>query len=234
MGTTSHLREHAFDVYAEDNWQKSSKLTFNLGLRYELAQPYVEINGRMANLDAAPNFAAVAPVLPDTSGPYTGGFPASLLNTDANNLGPRLGFAYRPQPSTILRGGYSITYNSGSYASIARQLVAQPPFADTETITGNPGNDEAPLTLADALLTPTSAATNNWGVDKDYALGMIQTWNATLTKNLTPDWMLQARLHHQGQRPRRILRAPARSDRAACSFQMRSRSSGNRQLDDRR
>src|SRR6185295_16998609 len=124
VGTTSHLREHAFDVYAEDNWQKSSKLTFNLGLRYEFAQPYVEINGRMANLDAAPNFAAVAPVLPDTSGPYTGGFPASLLNTDANNLGPRLGFAYRPQPSTILRGGYSITYNSGSYASIARQLVA--------------------------------------------------------------------------------------------------------------
>ena len=54
-------------------------------------------------------------------GPSTGAFPAGLLNTDANNLGPRLGFAYRVQPATIVRGGYSITYNSGSYASIARR-----------------------------------------------------------------------------------------------------------------
>ena len=41
-------------------------------------------------------------------------FPRALLNTDTNNLGPRLGFAYRLRPSTILRGGYSITYNSSS------------------------------------------------------------------------------------------------------------------------
>jgi hypothetical protein len=206
VGTTSHLREHAFDLYAEDNWQKSSKLTLNLGLRYELAQPYAEINGRMANLDAAPNFSAVTPVLPDTSGPYTGGFPAGLLNTDVNNLGPRLGFAYRIQPSTILRGGYSITYNSGSYASIARQLVAQPPFADTATINGT---IDGPLTLADALLTPTTDATNNWGVDKDYALGMIQTWNATLTRNVTQDWLLQAGYTGIKGSDLDILRAPA-------------------------
>ena len=206
VGTTSHLREHAFDVYAEDNWQKNSKLTFNLGLRYELAQPYVEINGRMANLDAEPGFAAIAPVLPDTSGPYTGAFPAGLLNTDASNLGPRLGFAYRLQPSTILRAGYSITYNSGSYASIARELVAQPPFAETQTINGTLAD---PLTLADALLTPTTDATNNWGVDKDFALGMIQTWNATLARNLTQDWMMQAGYTGIKGRDLDILRAPA-------------------------
>ena len=41
----------AFDAYIEDNWQKNAKLTFNLGLRYELAVPYVEVDGRMANLD---------------------------------------------------------------------------------------------------------------------------------------------------------------------------------------
>ena len=65
--------------------------------------------------------------------------------------------------------------------------AGQPPFADTETITATA---DAPLTLADALLTPTAASTNNWGVDRDYALGMIQTWNATLTRNLTQDWTI--------------------------------------------
>ncbi len=109
------------------------------------------------------------------------------MDTDANNLGPRLGVAYRLTPSTILRGGYSITYNSGSYASIARELAGQPPFADTVTTTGFPSQ---PLTMAEALLAPTPPTTNNWGVDRDYELGMIQTWNATLTHNFTQNWVV--------------------------------------------
>ena len=81
VGGTSHLRQHSFDAYIEDNWQKNAKLTFNLGLRYEFAMPYVELNGQMANLDVTPTFTAVAPVLPGGTGPYTGAFPAGLLNT---------------------------------------------------------------------------------------------------------------------------------------------------------
>src|SRR5205814_1517961 len=153
-----------------------------------------------------PGFTSVAPVLAGGIGPFTGSFPTALLNTDVNNLGPRLGFAYRIQPTTILRGGYSITYNSGSYASVARQLAGQPPFAETETITGA---ENAPLTLADALLAPAAATTNNWGVDKDYALGMIQTWNATLMKNLTNNWMVQAGYTRIQGTGLDILRAPA-------------------------
>ena len=206
VGQTSHLRQRAVDAYIEDNWQKSAKLTFNLGLRYELTLPYVEVDGRMANLDAAPGFTTVSPVIPGATGPFTGVFPSGLLNRDANNLGPRLGFAYRLRPQTVVRGGYSITYNSGSYASIARQLAGQPPFAETETITSTA---DAPLTLAEALLAPASATTNNWGVDRDYELGMIQTWNASVTHNLTQDWMLQATYTGVKGTDLDILRAPA-------------------------
>jgi outer membrane receptor protein involved in Fe transport len=42
VGGTTHLRQRSIDAYVEDNWQKSAKVTFNLGLRYELAMPYVE------------------------------------------------------------------------------------------------------------------------------------------------------------------------------------------------
>jgi hypothetical protein len=205
-GGISRLRQHSFDAYIEDNWQKSPKLTFNLGVRYELAMPYVEVNQHLANLDVAPDFSRVAPVLPGGIGPYTGAFPPALLNTDANNVSPRLGVAYRVRPTTILRGGYSITYNSGSYASIARQLTGQPPFADTETFTAS---DRAPLTLAQALLSASPAATNNWGVDRDYALGMIQTWNATVTKNVTNEWVVQAGYTGIKGSDLDILRAPA-------------------------
>ena len=63
VGGTTQLRGRSFDAYIEDNWQKSSKLTFNLGLRYELVMPYTDANGLLANLDAAPGFTSVAPVL---------------------------------------------------------------------------------------------------------------------------------------------------------------------------
>jgi hypothetical protein len=191
VGGISELRGRSFDTYIEDNWQKSSKLTFNLGLRYELLMPYTDANGHLVNLDVSPGFAAVAPVLAGASGPFTGAFPSGVINTDANNIGPRIGVAYRPVRGTIIRTGYSITYNAGSYATIARRLAAQPQpgFAETETVTGTA---TTPLLIEDALLSSTSATTNNWGVDKNYQLGVIQTWNASLSRDLTPIWTVLA------------------------------------------
>ncbi|HEX4346755.1 MAG TPA: carboxypeptidase regulatory-like domain-containing protein [Vicinamibacterales bacterium] len=192
VGGTTHLRGKSFDTYIEDNWQASAKLTVNLGLRYELALPYYEINGQMANLDVSQGFAQVASVLPGGTGPFTGAFPQALINPDRNNIGPRIGVAYRMTPKTILRGGYSITYNPSSYATIGRELVAEPPFATTETITGT---TTTPLNLENALLqTPTaaSAVTNAYGVDKNFKLGQIQTWNGTVTRNLNATWSVVA------------------------------------------
>jgi hypothetical protein len=205
VGGTSRLRQPALNAYIEDNWQKNAKLTLNLGLRYELAVPYVEADGRMANLDVTPTFTQAVPVTPGGTGPFTGSFPSGLLNDDANNLGPRLGLAYRVDPRTVLRGGYSITYNSGSYASIARELSGQPPFTDTETINNT---FTAPLTMAEALLSSTATTTNNWGVDRDFALGTIQTWNATVTRNVGRDWTLQAGYTATKGTDLDILRAP--------------------------
>jgi hypothetical protein len=203
----THLRQHAFDAYVEDNWQKSAKLTFNLGLRYELALPYVEANGQMANLDVTPMFTAATPVVAGGVGPYTGAFPAGLINADTNNLGPRLGVAYRVLPKTVLRAGYSITYNSSSYASIARQLAGQPPFGDTATVTDD--DPSAPLTIADALLASTGTS-NNYGVDRDYALGTIQTWNAAISRDIGKDWNVMATYTGTKGTNLDILRAPNR------------------------
>jgi hypothetical protein len=191
VGGLTHLKEKAFDTYITDNWQKSSKLTFSLGLRYELTMPYVEQNGLMANLDVSPNFSAVSvvcasanPLCPNAplTGPFTGSFPAGLVNPDTGNIGPRIGVVYRLARNTLLRGGYSITYNSASYASIARQLDGQPPFATALT---NVGSLQDPLVFQTALLQQQEATTNNYGVDPNYADGMWQTYNISFSRDLT-------------------------------------------------
>ena len=215
-GGTTHLSETAFDVYLDDNWQRSARLTLSLGLRYELTRPYVEADGHMANLDVSPGFTGAQVVCPITvtgvcnaTGSLSGtSFPSALLNTDANNVGPRLGAAYRVAPGTVLRGGYSITYNTGSYASIARALVGQPPWAYTGT---NTGTLVDPLTIANGVSGAQEATTNNYGVDPFYALGMIQTWNGTLTRELGRTWQLTAGYTGTKGTDLDLLRAPNRN-----------------------
>ena len=123
------LRGKSLSLYVQDDWRKSATLTFNLGVRYELLWPYLEGDGRMVNLDVNQDFTAAVPVQSGQTGPFFGAFPKGLINLDTNNVAPRAGFAWRIKPGTILRGGYGISYNSGAYSPIARQLVGQPPFA---------------------------------------------------------------------------------------------------------
>ena len=202
------LSSRSMSLFVQDDWRKSTNLTFNLGIRYELLRPFLEDNGIMVNLDAAPDFSAVAPVLAGATGPYTGAFPDTLVLTDANNVAPRVGFAYRLAPGTVLRGGYGIGFNSGSYSTIARQMVSQPPFATTNTSIGSP---EAPLTITDpfAAAKP-NETTNNYGINKSYDLGLVQTWNADISRDLNQVWNVGAGYTHTRGTSLDIVRAPNR------------------------
>jgi hypothetical protein len=209
VGGVTQLREQAFDAYLEDNWQRNNRMTFNLGLRYEITMPYVEVNGHMANLDTTPNFTSASVVVPGQAGLESGiVFPSGLVKPDWNNVGPRVGMAYRVAKGTILNTSYTITYNSSSYASIARSLVAQPPFSQTATNLGTLGD---PLFLASGLVGGTSSITNNYGVDPNFGLGMIQTWNATLTRTFWKTWTATAGYTGTRGSSLDLLRAPNRN-----------------------
>lgn len=202
------MRGRSFSLFVQDDWRKAANLTFNLGLRYELVMPFVETNGRMVNLDAAPGFTAVVPVVSGQSGAFSGRFPAGLIRTDANNIAPRVGFAWRAAQGTIVRGGYGISYNAGSYSAMARQMVNQPPFATTNTAIGTAGS---PLSLTDPLATASpDQIANDYGVDLNYVLGMVQTFNADVSKDLTQVWNAGVSYTHIIGSNLDIVRAPNR------------------------
>lgn len=187
-GDDYHFRANSFDVFGQDNWRAAKNLTFNLGLRYEYVAPLTELSGKLSNLDIAPGFTAVAPVLPGQVGPLTGiHYSESLINPDRNNFAPRVGIAWRPFSKTVVRSGYSINYNLGQYGSMATQLGFQPPFAFTQT---NTGETPTSLTLQNGFPASTAPVTNSYAVDPNYRLAYVQSWTLNIQQEVKGDMII--------------------------------------------
>jgi len=180
----TYFRGAKYSFFAQDDWRVRSNLSFNLGVRYELPSPLTEKYNRMVNLDIAPGFTAVAPVTPGATGPYTGVFPAGLINPDRNNIAPRLAVAWKPFPKKAMtvRAGYGIYFNGSVYNQAATLMAQQPPFANSSTFQTSLAN---PLTLQDGFVgSATTQITNTYAVDRNYKVGYAQTWNFSVQRDL--------------------------------------------------
>ena len=207
----NYLRNRTMNVFIQDNWRVRSTLTINAGLRYELILPYVEKYDHLVSLDVAPYFSAVAQVFPGRDGPYTGRFPRSLFFADKNNLGPRLGVAWKRKPTSkwTFRAGWGMFYNPSVYPYIVGQLVGQPPFAVNQNILTSLS---APLTLQNGFpKNPEVTILNSYAIAKDYRIGYVQQWNLSVQTQLRRIYTLE--VGYNGSKGTRldILRAPNRA-----------------------
>ena len=102
--------------YIQDNWKISSKLTLDIGLRYDFYPTYTEAHNVLS-------FFSPTLINPVTGAPgaiqYAGtGTNTCNCKTNVNNyyknLGPRLGFAYQSDAKTVWRGSYGVMYTHGN------------------------------------------------------------------------------------------------------------------------
>ena len=111
------LSQKYFAVYSQNDWRASSKLTINLGLRWELQPGPTERFNRMSawDFEATNAFGTKGAI----AFPGVDGYSRNLWDTTYDNWGPRVGAAYSVNDRTVLRGGFGITYlpsNTGYFS----------------------------------------------------------------------------------------------------------------------
>jgi hypothetical protein len=145
------------NLYVQDDIKVTSRLTVNLGLRYDRLGDLADSKGRNSSFDAslAENDPPDAGTLAGTTVPsnYSGGaIPAGVTKLDTNfgmngdgqnTWNPRAGFAWRIPHSNrfVLRGGYGV-YHSRYTGQPFIQLLTAPPFAQIRQLVG-PSNASA-------------------------------------------------------------------------------------------
>jgi hypothetical protein len=120
-------RYETYGFYGQDDWRLTSRLTLNLGLRYEFNSTMNETNGQQTAL------------LSPLSSTLTPG--KLMANPSLHNFGPRTGFAYDPfgKGKTSIRGAFGIYYDISTIGDTTfGETVGDPPYRQTNGFNAAP------------------------------------------------------------------------------------------------
>lgn len=167
--TAAKFRQWNVFPYIQDDWRISSKVTLNLGLRYDYY-------GAPADADGNSNIYDVS-----TNTNHPGTYRQQYLT-----FAPRVGFAYAIDNATAVHGGYGIYYTPFQFNQLQFMMINQPnfhlqlntyslgsPTPVTNTFVANPAlSAQAPFTIELGIKTP-----------------YVQQWNLAIQRSIGPQWM---------------------------------------------
>lgn len=192
-----------YAFFSQNDWRATSKLTINLGLRYDVQPGPTERYNRMSSYDLEKTNAFGAQGA--MAFPGTSGYSRGLWDTTYNNWGPRVGAAYQVKDGLVIRGGFGVTYlpsNTG-YFSGPNDYGSSPFGSGTNMIPYglNPNgvpvyrfSDPAPLALAVGAneKAPEIYGFSEARFDRHLKNGIAKQWNLFIEKSIANTWLVSA------------------------------------------
>lgn len=206
-----NYRQNQHFFYIQDDLRLTSKLTLNLGMRWEFASPRSERDNNLTNFDPVSL----------TLVPATGGslYNRTRVNPDYSNWGPRIGMAYSFAPKTVFRAAYGISYVHNNRVGSADLLGINGPQVVIATVdqtvlnadgSFNPNFRTTAQGYPTGLSSPSNfnpVRSNIAYIPSDYRWPYVQTWYASVQRELAQSWVLEV-----GYTGNRSLRLPVVSD----------------------
>ena len=206
-------------LFSQNDWKATSKLTINLGIRFEVQPGPTERYNRLSGIDLGKSnpYTAGATLSSPSGGlgfvafPGTAGYSRNLWDTQWNNFSPRVGVAYRITSTTVLRGGYGRAYTPSNTGFNANSLIY-----GTGPFSGGAINNAYGLTpnglpvgrwenSANTIIIPAPGANqspaiygnnnSSLGVDlipRNYRNGAVDQWNFFIEHTLRNSWIVAA------------------------------------------
>jgi outer membrane receptor protein involved in Fe transport len=192
--TTALMRWSGYYFYVQDDIKVNSKLTVNLGLRYDYTQWPRHRDNKLGSFDLETGQYLWAATNPITGEPANT-FP-TVIHPDRNNFAPRVGMAYLLSNSMTIRAGYGGFYNT-NFLWEAQGIRGNWPFAISETKTNlNDTFINSPLKTTFSPETSTGPGTNvppdaQHIADRNRRVSYMQQWNLHLQKEVAGDLLLE-------------------------------------------
>jgi hypothetical protein len=176
------LRTTSYNFFAQDDWKVQSRLTLNLGIRYEFNSPPVDAHDRLVSFDVASR--QLTPV-------GQGGIPRAGVDSDYNNVAPRIGLSWDVTGSgkMVLHAGYGIYYDSGTLIE-NETLYFNPPYFQLNLFFTSPPNLlslDDPFPLGRGFAPLPSPVT----LDRHFPTAYSQQWSFGLQREVSPNFVAE-------------------------------------------
>jgi hypothetical protein len=194
-----HYSEPYYGAYFQDDFKVTSRLTLNLGLRWEYETPRVEANNQVANFDfkGTTTLANGTVLNGGLMFPGVGGVSTGNWDSHPLNFAPRFGFAYNLKDATMFRGGYGIFYSNSWGNGRNNNAMPQTGFTCSTPVANTLDNGlTSYAVLSNPFPTGFCTATGNsaglltnlgqslFFLDRNAHQPYVQTWNFDIQRKL--------------------------------------------------
>jgi len=182
--------------FAGDDYKIRPNLTFNIGLRWEYDEPWIEQNNKTGTVDLTTGQVLYANKIPTGAPPNSGlcGNPA-CYQANFRQWMPHLGFAWQAGDRLVVRGGYGATslFEGNSFN---QRLTSITPFIQAVNVTvpaPSPGSVTPPRSAEEGFTGGTTQYGGTFNVyPQNIQPAYVQNWNLTVEYALTRTTSLQA------------------------------------------